>query len=103
MTTLGFADGARIPIEPTITDDDREYVNLRRTVTLAGAGGTEKRSSRLPYLTDGDDVESVLRLVDEFEDACGASRLNLSTGTLRKSYFRQCLGEEELSWFFRQT
>ena len=91
MTTIGFTS-ARITIEPTVTDDDREYVNLRRTVTLAG-GATEKRSSRLPYLTDGDDIESVLRLIDEFEDACDASRLDLNTGALRKSYFRQCLGD----------
>ena len=92
MTTIGFA-ASRIPIEPEITDEDREYVNLRRTVNLPGGAGTEKRSSRLPYLTDGDDIESVLRLIDEFEDACDATRLDLSTGTLRKNYFRQCLGD----------
>ena len=98
MTTLGINGNPIIPIKPNVMDEDRSYVTLKRTVTLAapaggGAAGTEKRDARLPYLTDGEDVESVLRLVDEFQDAARASRLDLNTGTLLKSFFRQCLGD----------
>ena len=93
MTTYGLSRNGVLPIESKVDDEDREYITLSRTVNLPAGAGSDKRKARVPYITDGEDVESLLRMIKDFEDASAQSRLHLNSGTLRKSYFRQCLGE----------
>ena len=60
------------------------YINL-------GDGMKEKRKYNVP-LVNTQDVETLCRCILEFEDVSAPPHLSLTTGPLKFSFFRQCLG-----------
>ena len=65
-------------------------VSLSRYINL-GDGTKEKRKYNVP-LVNTQDVETLCRCILEFEDVSAPPRLSLTTGPLKFSFFRQCLG-----------
>ena len=61
-----------------------------RSVNI-GDGNNEKRKYSVPYASS-QDVETLCRCVLEFDDVSAVPHLSLTTGPLKFSYFRQCLG-----------
>ena len=65
-------------------------VSLSRYINL-GDGTKEKRKYNVP-LVNTQDVETLCRCILEFEDVSAPPRLSFTTGPLKFSFFRQCLG-----------
>ena len=65
-------------------------VSLSRYINL-GDGTKEKRKYNVP-LVNTQDVETLCHCILEFEDVSAPPRLSLTTGPLKFSFFRQCLG-----------
>ena len=65
-------------------------VSLLRYINL-GDGTKEKRKYNVP-LVNTQDVETLCQCILEFEDVLAPPRLSLTTGPLKFSFFRQCLG-----------
>ena len=65
-------------------------VSLLRYINL-GDGTKEKRKYNVP-LVNTQDVETLCHCILEFEDVSVPPRLLLTTGHLKFSFFRQCLG-----------
>ena len=65
-------------------------VSLSRHINL-GDGTKEKRKYNVPLVTT-QDVETLCHCVLEFKDASAPLHLSLTTGPLKFSFFRQCLG-----------
>ena len=65
-------------------------VSLLRYINL-GDGTKEKRKYNVP-LVNTQDVETLCQCILEFEDVSAPQRLSLTTGPLKFSFFRQCLG-----------
>ena len=80
-----------IPLVSSFNDQsDNTKVSLMRSVNI-GDGNNEKRKYNVPYASS-QDVETLCRCVLEFDDVSAVPRLSLTTGPLKFSYFRQCLG-----------
>ena len=80
-----------IPLVSLFNDQsDNMAVSLMRSVNI-GDGNNEKRKYSVPYASS-QDVETLCQCVLEFNDVSAVPRLSLTTGPLKFSYFRQCLG-----------
>lgn len=83
------------PIIPLITkwdEDEVTLVTLKNTVNVAGVD--IDREVEIPKMTE-DDVEHIIRCINEFDDVCGAENLNIATSGARLySYFRKTLSQE---------
>ena len=80
-----------IPLVSLYNDKaEGSQVSLSRYVNL-GDGTKEKRKYNVPLVTT-QDVETLCHCVLEFEDVSAPPRLSLTTGSLKFSFFRQCLG-----------
>ena len=80
-----------IPLVSLYNDKaEGSQVSLSRYVNL-GDGTKEKRKYNVALVTT-QDVETLCRCVLEFEDVSAPPRLSLTTGPLKFSFFRQCLG-----------
>ena len=80
-----------IPLVSLYNDKaEGSQVSLSRYVNL-GDGTKEKRKYNVPLVTT-QDVETLCRCILEFEDVSAPPRLSLTTGPLKFSFFRQCLG-----------
>ena len=80
-----------IPLVSLFNDQaDNTKVSLVRSVNT-GDGNNEKRKYSVPFASS-QDVETLCRCVLEFDDVAAVPRLSLTTGPLKFSYFRQCLG-----------
>ena len=80
-----------IPLVSLFNDQaDNTKVSLMRSVNI-GDGNNEKRKYNVPYASS-QDVETLCRCVLEFDDVAAVAPLSLTTGPLKFSYFRQCLG-----------
>ena len=80
-----------IPLVSLFNDQsDNTAVSLMRSVNI-GDGNNEKRKYSVPYASS-QDVETLCCCVLEFDDVSAVPRLSLTTGPLKFSYFRQCLG-----------
>ena len=80
-----------IPLVSLYNDKaEGSQVSLSRYVNL-GDGMKEKRKYNVPLVTT-QDVETLCRCVLEFEDVSAPPCLSLTTGPLKFSFFRQCLG-----------
>ena len=78
-----------IPLVSLYNDKaEGSQVSLSRYVNL-GDGTKEKRKYKVVTTQD---VETLCRCVLEFEDVSAPPRLSLTTGPLKSSFFRQCLG-----------
>ena len=81
-----------IPLVSLFNDQSNNTkVSLMRSVNI-GDGNNEKRKYNVPYALS-QDVETLCRCLLEFDDVSAVPRLSLTTGPLKFSYFRQCLGE----------
>ena len=92
MSTAGLALRRHvIPLVSLFNDQaDNTKVSLVRSVNI-GDGNNEKRKYSVPFASS-QDVETLCRCVLEFDDVAAVPRLSLTTGPLKFSYFRQCLG-----------
>lgn len=89
-STIGATgENAMIPLIPRIDPIDMPTVTLTRTVMAAGIN--DKRKAVVNHVSDGMEVEPLLRLVRDYRQTWSAGRLALTTGQLRFDYFRQCL------------
>ena len=81
---------------------DNTKVSLMCSVNI-GDGNNEKRKYNVPYASS-QDVETLCRCVLEFDKVSAFPRLSLTTGPLKFSYFRQCLGATNgTSWLTDTT
>ena len=69
---------------------DNTKVSPMHSVNI-GDGNNEKRKYNVPFASS-QDVETLCRCVLKFDDVSAIPRLSLTTGPLKFSYFRQCLG-----------
>ena len=98
LATLATASAARlalrwhvVPLVSLFNDQsDNTKVSLMHSVNI-GDGNNEKRKYSVPYASF-QDVETLCRCVLEFDDVSAVPRLSLTTGPLKFSFFRQCLG-----------
>lgn len=79
-----------IPIKPNIDFQDHPKVEL---TTQANMFGGEKRKAKI-LTVDRRDTELLLRTINEFEDACKESRLNITQPGRKFAKFRECLDNE---------
>ena len=80
-----------IPLVSLYNDKaEGSQVSLSRYINL-GDGTKEKRKYNVPLMTT-QDVETLCHCVLEFEDVLAPPHLSLTTGPLKFSFFRQCLG-----------
>ena len=80
-----------IPLVSLYNDKaEGSQVSLSRYVNL-GDGTKKKRKYNVPLVTT-QDVETLCHCVLEFEDVSATPHLSLTTGPLKFSFFRQCLG-----------
>ena len=80
-----------IPLVSLFNDQsDNTKVSLMRSVNISD-GNNEKRKYSVPFAFS-QDVETFCQCVLEFDDVSAIPRLSLTTGPLKFSYFRQCLG-----------
>ena len=80
-----------IPLVSLFNDQSNNTtVSLMRSVNI-GDGNNEKQKYSVPYVLS-QDVETLCRCILEFDDVSAVPRLSLTTGPLKFSYFRQCLG-----------
>ena len=80
-----------IPLVSLYNDQaDNTQVSLMRLVNVSD-GNNEKRKYNVPF-GSSQDVETLCRCVLEFDDVSAIPRLSLTTGPLKFSFFRQCLG-----------
>ena len=81
----------------TTLPDTLETVQLERYVTVAG--NDVRRRARVPVITNEVEPELACRVYDEFRDVCAQERLNLTSGTLKFEFWRQCLaGQARNHW-----
>ena len=78
-----------IPLVSKFVKTSKTHVTLSRTVS-SGQDITEKRKFSVPLLNNHD-VETICRCILEFCDVCHTTRLSLTQGPLKFTYFRQCL------------
>ena len=79
-----------IPLVSLFNDQsDNTKVSLMRSVN-SGDGNNEKRKYNVPYASS-QDVETLCCCVLEFDNVAAVPHLSLTTGSLKFSYFRQCL------------
>ena len=78
-----------IPLVSKFVKASEMHVTLSRTVP-SGQDITEKRKFSVPLLNNHD-VETICRCILEFRDVCHTTRLSLTQGPLKFTYFRQCL------------
>ena len=78
-----------IPLVSKFVERSKTHVTLSRTVS-SGQDITEKRKFSVPLLNNHD-VETICHCILEFRDVCHATRLSLTQGPLKFTYFRQCL------------
>ena len=89
-TAAGFAfHNHVIPLVSRFVKTSETHVTLARTVP-SGQVITEKRKFSVPLLNNLD-VETICHCILEFCDVCHATRLSLTQGPLKFTYFRQCL------------
>ena len=80
-----------IPLVSLFNDQsDKTMVSHMRSINI-GHGNNEKRKYSVPYASS-QDVETLCRCVLDFDDVSAVPRLSLTTGPLKFSYFRQCVG-----------
>ena len=85
-----------IPFQRKVDERNIRKVTLSSNVTAVFPPGTfglptrEKRTASL-IVADGDDVETMIRLFLEFQEASGSAALDLDNPSLYV-YFRKCLG-----------
>ena len=94
MTTSGAGLALRRHVIPLVLayNDKAEgsQLSLSRYINL-GNGTKEKRKYNIPLVTT-QHVETLSRCILEFEDVSAPPHLSLTTGPLKFSFFRQCLG-----------
>ena len=78
-----------IPLVSKFVKTSKTHVTLSRTVP-SSQDITEKCKFSVPLLSNHD-VETICRCILEFCDVCHATRLSLTQGPLKFTYFRQCL------------
>ena len=78
-----------IPLVSKFEKTSKTHVTLSCTVP-SGQDITEKRKFSVPLLNNHD-VETICRCILEFRNVCHATRLSLTQGPLKFTYFRQCL------------
>ena len=78
-----------IPLVSKFVKTSETHVTLSRTVS-SGQDITEKRKFSV-LLLNNHDVETICRCILEFRDVCHTTRLSLTQGPLKFTYFRQCL------------
>ena len=80
-----------IPLVSLFNDQsENTKVSLMHSVNI-GDGNNEKRKYSVPYAFS-QDVETLCHCILEFDNVSAIPRLSLTTGPLKFSYFRQCLG-----------
>ena len=80
-----------IPLVSLYNDQSNNIqVSLMRSVNI-GDENNEKRKYSV-HFASSQDVETLGCCVLEFDDVSAVPRLSLTTGPLKVSYFRQCLG-----------
>ena len=98
---LVLNEAAVIPLVSTLKPEDMGTVTLKNKIRVGGAGANteyEKREATIP-MCDRVNKELLLRVCKEFDNACVASRLNLTNGPKRFSKFREVLGlEYHVDW-----
>ena len=78
-----------IPLVSKFVKTNETHITLSCTVNV-GQDITEKHKFSVPLL-DNHDVETICRCILEFQDVCHTTRLSLTQGPLKFTYFRQCL------------
>ena len=80
-----------IPLVSLYNDQaDNTQVSLVRSVNISD-GNNEKQKYSVPFAPT-QDVDILCRCVLEFDDVSAVPRLSITTGPLKFSYFRKCLG-----------
>ena len=77
------------PLVSKFVKTSETHVTLSRTVP-SGQDITEKRNFSVPLLNNHD-VETICCCILEFRNVCHTTRLSLTQGPLKFTYFRQCL------------
>ena len=86
-----------IPLVSKFVKTSKTHVTLSRTVS-SGQDITEKRKFSVPLLNNHD-VETICHCILEFRNVCHTTRLPLTQGPLKFTYFRQCLdGITRVDW-----
>ena len=70
-------------------DHDTVLIEIHHTTP---AGQVIRLRDKLPYVDSYNDVKLIIKTIIEFNDACDATRLNITTGPNMFTYFRRCLG-----------
>ena len=84
-----------IPFKPNIPIWNYQKITLSETVnvgTLANPDHQKKKEE--VFYCDGQDIEYIIRTVDEFKDVCTASRLSITNGPTKFAASRRCLGND---------
>ena len=95
MTMLGISGKWAVLFLETNKEDEQEhkYIKLTRMVNQ------EKRIAKLPLIRNSDDVEFILKLLVEFDDAATEGWLHLNTASLKFAFFRQTLEDTiKIDW-----
>jgi hypothetical protein len=95
-STLGFTlKRAPFPLVKEVLTEESAFVEIIIKVQVGGQGNNiqwEKRTTKIRKI-DHLNKELMMNSIIEFEDACAAGRLNLSTGEKIYSRFWELLGE----------
>ena len=78
-----------IPLVSRFVKTSETHVTLSHTVN-SGQDIREKRKYSVPLLNNHD-VETICRCILEFRNVCHTTRLSLTQGPLKFTYFQQCL------------
>jgi hypothetical protein len=96
-STLGLTlNWAPFPLIQEVLTEESMFIEISTKVQVGGQGNNAQWETRTAKIRKIDhlDKELIMNSIIEFEDACAAGRLNLSTGEKHYPRFRELLGEE---------